>query len=822
MDDDSHHQMAHPGLHENEICNSRRFEGRTRSSGSSRSNDRYNLNSKIFDSSCFRNIGPIIKICQLNIEGISKDKCDYLAKLAKKMEIDVIVLQETHTGTEEQLHSRGLISGYILVDHLCSSIYGLATYVRENLSNYEKVEKKVVNDVHLIDIKIGDTHIINIYKPPNARWPDILNLNCQHPAIFIGDFNCHNNQWGYADNDENGELLLRWAESHNLHLIFDAKDRKSFHSARWQRDYNPDLCFVTSNNNDEPLRTSRCVLNDFPHSQHRPVLITVGIQIPLSHTIQKPRWNFQKADWKTFRNQVEQTVRWIPPTSNNYQRFVGAIKSAAKKFIPRGFRKEYTTCWSSTTNNLFDKYQKSPNIDTADELLKSLNNSRKEKWNKLMENMNFTHSSRSCWSLLRKLGAANETTRSKSNISPNSVASRLVNVSNSIKLNKREIRNMKRKLYKQRKSALTSEILSRPFSVEEMQEVGKTLKNRKAAGFDGIYPEFIKHLGPIGLNWLRSFFNDIVSTGKIPNEFKKAKVIAILKPGKPANEASSYRPISLLSVCHKFLEKLIYNRISPIIEEHLPIEQAGFRPNRNCCDQVLALTSYIESGFQKRLKTGVVFVDLTAAYDTVWKNSAHVNKIDAQLNTTLRIITGTLKSTPTPWLHVLAHIIPYDIRRKYVTKRIWDKFQNSPNMYSITQDMANLPPFRLKSRKPLWKEEFLMEPFSKSDYWKAAWQDVDIFNKNLIEDPTKQLPGFDLPRKIWCKLNRFRTGHGKCNNMLFHWNIRENPSCECGAEKETIQHILEECPLTKFQQGFSKLHLLTEDALNWLQQIKNI
>jgi hypothetical protein len=106
---------------------------------------------------------------------------------------------------------------------------------------------------------------------------------------------------------------------------------------------------------------------------------------------------------------------------------------------------------------------------------------------------------------------------------------------------------MKRKLHKQRKSALTSEILSRPFSVEEMQEVGKTLKNRKAAGFDGIYPEFIKHLGPIGLNWLRSFFNDILSTGKIPAEFKKAKVIAILKPGKPANEASSYRPACVIN-----------------------------------------------------------------------------------------------------------------------------------------------------------------------------------------------------------------------------------------------------------------------------------
>jgi hypothetical protein len=41
-------------------------------------------------------------------------------------------------------------------------------------------------------------------------------------------------------------------------------------------------------------------------------------------------------------------------------------------------------------------------------------------------------------------------------------------------------------------------------------------------------------------------------------------------------------------------------------------------------------------------------------------------------------------------------------------------------MYPIAQDMANLRPHRLKSRKPLWKEEFLIQQFSKSDYWKAA------------------------------------------------------------------------------------------------------
>jgi hypothetical protein len=64
--------------------------------------------------------------------------------------------------------------------------------LRQKLSDYETVEKKVVNDVHVIDIKVGDIHIINIYKPPNARWPDIFNLNCQHPAIFIGENNTLN------------------------------------------------------------------------------------------------------------------------------------------------------------------------------------------------------------------------------------------------------------------------------------------------------------------------------------------------------------------------------------------------------------------------------------------------------------------------------------------------------------------------------------------------------------------------------------------------------------------------------------------------------
>jgi hypothetical protein len=62
---------------------------------------------------------------------------------------------------------------------------------------------------------------------------------------------------------------------------------------------------------------------------------------------------------------------------------------------------------------------------------------------------------------------------------------------------------------------------------------------------------------------------------------------------------------------------MILQRIQPLIDTVVPVSQAGYRKNRSCTEQVLALTSHIEAGFQRKLKTGMVFIDPTAAYDTV-------------------------------------------------------------------------------------------------------------------------------------------------------------------------------------------------------------
>ena len=87
--------------------------------------------------------------------------------------------------------------------------------------------------------------------------------------------------------------------------------------------------------------------------------------------------------------------------------------------------------------------------------------------------------------------------------------------------------------------------------------------------------------------------------------------MALLKPGKDTSVAKSFRPISLL--CHTY--KL--NRIAEHVDAKLIPEQAGFRPGKSCTSQLLNLTEHIEDGYEKRLITGAVFVDLSASYDTV-------------------------------------------------------------------------------------------------------------------------------------------------------------------------------------------------------------
>jgi len=78
----------------------------------------------------------------------------------------------------------------------------------------------------------------------------------------------------------------------------------------------------------------------------------------------------------------------------------------------------------------------------------------------------------------------------------------------------------------------------------------------------------------------------------------------------------------LVSVCLQLSEcltcGLAYVCIAETVEDILNPDKAGFWKSCSTCDQVAALTAYIEQVFQYQLKTGTVFLDLTVAYDTMW------------------------------------------------------------------------------------------------------------------------------------------------------------------------------------------------------------
>ena len=119
-------------------------------------------------------------------------------------------------------------------------------------------------------------------------------------------------------------------------------------------------------------------------------------------------------------------------------------------------------------------------------------------------------------------------------------------------------------------------------------------------------------------SWLRDFISSCLRPLKISKIWRRALVVAIPKPAKPVGYPKSYRPISLLCVPYEILERLICARVKPLIYPLLPKEQAGFRRGKSTVDQVVLLTQNIEDSFEAKKKAGAVFINLTAAYDTVW------------------------------------------------------------------------------------------------------------------------------------------------------------------------------------------------------------
>lgn len=156
----------------------------------------------------------------------------------------------------------------------------------------------------------------------------------------------------------------------------------------------------------------------------------------------------------------------------------------------------------------------------------------------------------------------------------------------------------------------------------EIKKAIMNLKKKKSPGPDNISNEMLQHLGNIALQKLLAIFNLSWQQGQVPQCWREATMIPILKRGKNKSKAQSYRPISLTSCVCKTLERIINQRLQLYLETESIIvpEQAGFRQYKSTEDQTTHLSQIIEDAFQAQKAVLAVFIDLQKAFDKVWKD----------------------------------------------------------------------------------------------------------------------------------------------------------------------------------------------------------
>ena len=154
-------------------------------------------------------------------------------------------------------------------------------------------------------------------------------------------------------------------------------------------------------------------------------------------------------------------------------------------------------------------------------------------------------------------------------------------------------------------------------SEEDILDIIEDLPS-KSSGPASIPLRLLKLIADIIIFPLCRIINSSFSLGIFPDVLKTAKVIASYKGGS-SEEVNNYRPISLLSIFDKIMEKLMKIRLYDFLEEHdiLFKNQFGFRNRSSTAHSLIEITESIKESIDKGNFGCGIFIDLKKAFDTV-------------------------------------------------------------------------------------------------------------------------------------------------------------------------------------------------------------
>ena len=160
-----------------------------------------------------------------------------------------------------------------------------------------------------------------------------------------------------------------------------------------------------------------------------------------------------------------------------------------------------------------------------------------------------------------------------------------------------------------------------PISDEKILNIIRSLNPNKAHGWDGISVRMIKLSDAALVVPLKIIFENCLRCGVFPDIWKYANVVPVHKKNEK-NLKGNYRPISLLPIFGKILEKLMYDSLySHLVScKLLNPSQSGFRPGDSTVNQLISITHTIFKAFDCNppLDVRSVYLDISKAFDRVW------------------------------------------------------------------------------------------------------------------------------------------------------------------------------------------------------------
>lgn len=568
----------------------------------------------------------LLRVAHLNIRSVVPKFVAFKNFLIHS-NIDVFCLSETWLSNAVSNDSI-YIEGYTLlrVDRLHRG-GGIALYLRNNLQ-FNLIQTSNVIEQLWVSLRVRDKILIVgvCYRPPqiNAKlFVDALeeslstSMQISDSIYCLGDLNIDLLQLDFPSTG----YLLSMLEALNMQQVLKDPTRISSTSASM-------IDLILTSDPESILSSGVGGLN---LSDHELIQCTIKYETPKAEPFFYTFRDFKKLDQRKFQEHLEalplHNIFYIFDVDSKVSYLnnhlialfdqhmpVKTVRVTKKKapWVTENVRLMMSLRDKAKANyrrtNLaqhWDYYKQMRNLTTH-----TISNEKRAYFKYVAANRN----SKYLWKELKSLNIATKTKHEIPQVleDPEAINSYFIDSIPKIGADKAELLN-----YYSANSLCNSKFTFQTINTEDLCKIISNLKNC-SAGPDGLTATFVKLCCPYLLPFLVNIVNSVILQGKFPSVWKKATVIPVPKVASPS-VFSELRPISILSVLSKIMEKIMEAQLREHINKHdiLPPTQSGFRPGYSCSTALLCITDDIFQASDEGNLTALALLDFSKAFDTI-------------------------------------------------------------------------------------------------------------------------------------------------------------------------------------------------------------